>query len=57
MQYYQDILMTHQRSSIFYDILLCLLLTKKIYTMESVYIHSQIKIIFKITQKDSSEMP
>lgn len=47
MQYSQDIVMTHQGSSIFYHILLCLLLTKKKnYTMELVYIHNQIENYF-----------
>lgn len=32
MQYSQDIQMTHQSSSIFYHILLCLLLTKQNFT-------------------------
>lgn len=40
MQYSQDIVMTHQGSSIFYHILLCLLLTKKKKLHNGIGVHS-----------------
>lgn len=56
MQYSQDIVMTHQSSSIFYHILLCLLLTKKINTMELAYIYSQIENYFlNYTKRDTRD--